>query len=140
MVVSERFPGGLCEALGEFEQADDGGDADKGQEDDVHTPQNEAATRAAPEAPHPKGPGAVRTFCHRSLSLVGTVQTCHESALVFKFFCVRRARAEGPCRGARRVGYSLLSRTSTPENPARGRPLRHVPPNAVRAWGYCEDS
>src|SRR5438105_1655632 len=44
-VGSERFPRGLREALGEFEQAGDGGDADKDQEDDVHTPQNEAATR-----------------------------------------------------------------------------------------------
>src|SRR5205085_17063 len=60
--------GGLREALGDFEEADEGGDAEQYQEDYVHAAQHQAAARAATQAPHPEGTGTVRTFSHRSLA------------------------------------------------------------------------
>jgi hypothetical protein len=54
--------------LDQFEQADEGYYRNQYEEDDVCSPQNEAAAGVTLEAAHAKGPCAVGTFCHQSIN------------------------------------------------------------------------
>jgi hypothetical protein len=76
----------LHQTLRQFEQADDGYDAEQNQQDDVHWPQNETAARATRDATRTQKSRAVRTSGHRQPPFIEAAPRCHEYASVFKLF------------------------------------------------------